>query len=305
LSSSMTSPIDVLTVELPQNKKIDRSKIKKGDKIEWHAGYRESGLIKEFEGEIFSISPKLPLEIVAKDYMYNLQGINLKNSLNKKTLKSFLKEYVSGNMEIKVDPLIENEKFSIKKGYRRSVVWTLLQLKKQKKVQSFFKGRTLHLQDPFKKFTAGTIAGLELDEFGDAYKIIEDNLQVQEEVETRIIVNSYNAKRGILYKGKYGESSWKRQKEYDIDGLSSNSECNKKAKKLYQETAGNSLLGSFTTFGYPSVSHSKFVKIKSIEEPTKNKNVFVKKVEKTFDAANATYRQIVHVGLISFKQENR
>ncbi|MEM7184528.1 MAG: hypothetical protein AAF518_26765, partial [Spirochaetota bacterium] len=46
LSSSMTSPIDVLTVELPQNKKIDRSKIKKGDKIEWHAGYRESGLIK-------------------------------------------------------------------------------------------------------------------------------------------------------------------------------------------------------------------------------------------------------------------
>lgn len=304
VSSSLYEPVDTMTIKLPLDRSFDRDKIKVGDSVEWEAGYEKYGLFHEFKGEITEISPKTsdskPLEIICKDMMYKAQKVIFKKNTYRKTLENVLGSVASSigipSEKVKIIPdSIKNKRVSIYSS-NKSIRWLLTSLKRYGYF-AFFRSGKLYC-----------VSITELSEFPEpsvfkiGFNVIEDKLINRYKTDIQVIVKSYNEKSGKIYEAKYPTKSKGESKEYVIDGLT-NSEARKRAKDLYIEIAGDGMRGSFITFGYPNVSHSEIIQIMDPFNQDRNKEIFIGKVVKTFNAERAQFRQEIFPDIINFKKD--
>ncbi len=179
--------------------------------------------------------------------------------------------------------------------HRKSIRWFLTDLKRYGYF-AFFRNNKLHCISPTEYDEADYKAP---SDFKIGFNIIEDKLINRIEGDVQVIVQSYNDKTGKVIEAKYPDKNKGQTKEYQIDGLSQ-SEALKRAKDLFKEIAGYGMRGSFSTFGFPNVYHSEIINIIDPFNTERNKQVFVGKVVKTFNAERAQYRQEIFPEIIDF-----
>ncbi|WP_061246730.1 hypothetical protein [Leptospira noguchii] len=295
LVSGRREPHSQLTIKLPKMKGYDSKAFKKGDLVRWWAwyeGYKES---LEFEGKIVSISPKMPLEIVCRDGMYDLQLKTVNFNIDKMTIPSIVNRCISAEDVIpKIDPTITSMRLSydiLTAGKRAAFV--LHRLKKYG-IDAFFRNNFLIVQNPTR-----ISAPAEKKVFQIGHNVIKDNLSTRESRPIKVKLRSYNIDTGRMQEATYTESGGE-ELIFDLDGISL-SELKKRAKEIYHEIAGTGLVGEFETFGAPSVQHSEIITFKDPDDKLRSKDIFVEKVVKTWSAKNATFRQVIHTAVVKFK----
>ncbi|UPY76746.1 late control protein [Leptospira weilii] len=295
LISGRKEPHAQLTIRLPKMKGYDSKAFKKGDLVRWWAwyeGYKES---LEFEGKIVSISPKMPLEIVCRDNMYDLQLKTVNFNIDKMTIPSIVNRCISAEDVIpKIDPTIASIRLSydiLTAGKRAAFV--LHRLKKYG-IDAFFRNSFLVVQNPTK-----IPAPAKKKVFQLGHNVIKDNLSTRESRPIQVKLRSYNIDTGKMQEATYTENGGE-ELIFDLDGISF-SELKKRAEEIYHEIAGTGLVGEFETFGVPSVQHSEIITFKDPDDKARSKDVFVDKVIKTWSAKNATFRQVIHPAVVKFK----
>ncbi|EKO53352.1 hypothetical protein LEP1GSC127_3470 [Leptospira kirschneri str. 200801925] len=137
LISGRKEPHAQLTIRLPKMKGYDSKAFKKGDLVRWWAWYEGYPETLEFEGKVVSISPKMPLEIVCRDGMYDLQLKTVNFHINKMTVASLVNRCVVGEVISKIDPAIANELVGDDLAAGRRVAFVLRRLAKQG-IDAFF-----------------------------------------------------------------------------------------------------------------------------------------------------------------------
>ncbi|MDI7213771.1 late control protein [Leptospira santarosai] len=293
LVSGRKEPHSQLTIKLPKMKGYDSKAFKKGDLVRWWAwyeGYKES---LEFEGKVVSISPKMPLEIVCRDGMYDLQLKTVNFHINKMTVGSLVNRCVGGEVNCNVDPAIANELVGDDLAAGRRVAFVLRRLAKQG-IDSFFRRGVLIVQNPTR-----ISAPKEKKIFQLGHNVIKDNLSTRENRPIKVKLRSYNIDTGRIQEATFTEHGGE-ELVFDLDGISY-SELKKRAKEIYHEIAGTGLVGDFETFGAPSVQHSEIITFKDPNDKDRSKDIFVDKVVKTWSAKNATFRQVIHTAVVKFK----
>ncbi|WP_016754620.1 hypothetical protein [Leptospira santarosai] len=295
LISGRKEPHSQLTIKLPKMKGYDNKAFKKGDLVRWWAwyeGYKES---LEFEGKIVSISPKMPLEIVCRDGMYDLQLKTVNFNIDKMTIPSIVNRCISAeNVIPKIDLAIASIRLSydILTAGRRSA-FVLHRLKKYG-IDAFFRNSFLVVQNPTK-----ISAPKEKKIFQLGHNVIKDNLSTRENRPVKVKLRSYNIDTGRMQEATYTETGGE-ELIFDLDGISY-SELKKRAEEIYHEIAGTGLVGEFETFGAPSVQHSEIITFVDPDDKARSKDIFVDKVVKTWSAKNATFRQVIHPAVVKFK----
>ncbi|QOI49355.1 late control protein [Leptospira interrogans] len=293
LVSGRREPHSQLTIRLPKMKGYDSKAFKKGDLVRWWAwyeGYKES---LEFEGKIVSISPKMPLEIVCRDGMYDLQLKTVNFHINKMTVASLVNRCVVGEVISKIDPAIANELVGDDLAAGRRVAFVLRRLAKYG-IDAFFRNNFLVVQNPTR-----ISAPAKKKVFQLGHNVIKDNLSTRESRPVKVKLRSYNIDTGRMQETTYTESGGE-ELIFDLDGISY-SELKKRAEEIYHEIAGTGLVGEFETFGAPSVQHSEIITFKDPDDELRSKDIFVDKVVKTWSAKNATFRQVIHPAVVKFK----
>ncbi|MDI7219501.1 late control protein [Leptospira santarosai] len=295
LVSGRKEPHSQLTIKLPKMKGYDSKAFKKGDLVRWWAwyeGYKES---LEFEGKVVSISPKMPLEIVCRDGMYDLQLKTVNFNIDKMTIPLIVNRCISAeNVIPKIDPTVASMRLSydiLTAGKRAAFV--LHRLKKYG-IDAFFRNSFLIVQNPTR-----ISAPKEKKIFQLGHNVIKDNLSTRENRPIKVKLRSYNIDTGRMQEATYTERGGE-ELVFDLDGISY-SELKKRAKEIYHEIAGTGLVGDFETFGAPSVQHSEIITFKDPDDKDRSKDIFVDKVVKTWSAKNATFRQIIHPAVVKFK----
>lgn len=138
LISGRKEPHSQLTIRLPKMKGYDNKAFKKGDLVQWWAWYEGYKEALEFEGKIISISPKMPLEIVCRDGMYDLQLKSVNFHINKMTVNSLVSRCVAGNVLYRIDPGVATELVSGDLAAGRRAAFVLRRLAKQG-IDAFFR----------------------------------------------------------------------------------------------------------------------------------------------------------------------
>lgn len=296
LSTSRNDPVDVLTIKLPKNRGVKKEDIKIDDEVVWKAGYYNYSKdgFEEFKGKVTEVSPRIPLEIVAKDRMYDCQRNTIKKNFNKTSLDTFLKAILPSGIDTDIQIDIKNTKISLQTN-QKTARWALWQLRIKYKIDSFFRSGKLVVQNPTLLKEPDKVKTFRID-----YNIIEDKLNSRLEKPIKVVLYSYDPDTGKINKGSYGSAS--EEKVFHIDGIKSK-DIKKRAEQIYMEIAGPGMTGSFVTFGHPSVQHSEIIRIEDLVEVERTKSVFVEKVVKTFSATNATYRQEIFPGIIDFRKD--
>jgi hypothetical protein len=288
LESSRKEPSDILRIYLPKYKGMKKNDIKYGDKVKWKAGYEESGLIEEFIGTVTKVSDTLPLEIVCKDYMHDLQLKRMKRNFASVTVRRLAK-LVAPKFKSIIQPSIAGKRKRNIYCNRKSSAWALEKLP----YDVFFRHGKLHIQAASDVKTTDNIKLFQI-----GFNIISDKIQTKSEQPIRVKVRSYDEKKGKFNqyifpkRWKTGEIIIK-----ELDGLEY-STVKKKAAQIWYQLAGKGLSGQFTTFGYPSVNHSEVILVVDPYEENRSSEAFVNKVIKTFDVQEATYRQEVYLKVV-------
>ncbi|WP_061230728.1 hypothetical protein [Leptospira weilii] len=293
LISGRKEPHSQLTIKLPKIKGFDKDSIKKNDIVQWWTWYEGYPETLEFEGKVVSISPKMPLEIVCRDGMYDLQLKTVNFHINKMTVSSLVNRCVGGEVISKIDPAIASELVGDDLAAGRRVAFVLRRLAKQG-IDAFFRRGVLIVQNPTRISPPAKKKVFQL-----GHNVIKDNLSTRESRPIQVKLRSYNIDTGKMQEATYTENGGE-ELIFDLDGISF-SELKKRAEEIYHEIAGTGLVGEFETFGVPSVQHSEIITFKDPDDKARSKDVFVDKVIKTWSAKNATFRQIIHPAVVKFK----
>ncbi|OMI16491.1 hypothetical protein [Leptospira weilii] len=293
LISGRKEPHSQLTIKLPKIKGFDKDSIKKNDIVQWWTWYEGYPETLEFEGKVVSMSPKMPLEIVCRDGMYDLQLKTVNFHINKMTVSSLVNRCVGGEVISKIDPAIASELVGDDLAAGRRVAFVLRRLAKQG-IDAFFRRGVLIVQNPTRISPPAKKKVFQL-----GHNVIKDNLSTRESRPIQVKLRSYNIDTGKMQEATYTENGGE-ELIFDLDGISF-SELKKRAEEIYHEIAGTGLVGEFETFGVPSVQHSEIITFKDPDDKARSKDVFVDKVIKTWSAKNATFRQIIHPAVVKFK----
>ncbi|EMF79558.1 hypothetical protein LEP1GSC188_0015 [Leptospira weilii serovar Topaz str. LT2116] len=293
LVSGRREPHSQLTIKLPKIKGLEKDSIKKNDIVHWWTWYEGYPETLEFEGKVVSVSPKMPLEIVCRDGMYDLQLKTVNFHINRMTVSSLVNRCIGGEVISKIDTAIANELVGDDLAAGRRVAFVLRRLAKQG-IDAFFRRGVLIVQNPTR---VSAPAKKKIFQLG--HNVIKDNLSTRESRPIQVKLRSYNIDTGRMQEATYTESGGE-ELVFDLDGISL-SELKKRAEEIYHEIAGTGLVGEFETFGVPSVQHSEIITFKDPDDKTRSKDVFVDKVVKTWSAKNATFRQIIHTAVVKFK----
>lgn len=291
--SGRKEPHAQLTIRLPKMKGYDNKAFRKGDLVQWWAWYEGYPETLEFEGKVVSISPKMPLEIVCRDSMYDLQLKTVNFHINRMTVASLVSRCIRGEAIYKIDPAIANELVGDDLTAGRRVSFVLRRLTKQG-IDSFFRRGVLILQNPTR---ISAPARKKIFQLG--HNVIKDNLSTRESRPVTVKLRSYNIDTGRMQEATFTEHGGE-ELVFDLDGISY-SELKKRAEEIYHEIAGTGLVGDFETFGAPSVQHSEIIKFVDPDDEARSKDIFVDKVIKTWSAKNATFRQVIYPAVVKFK----
>ncbi|WP_061235095.1 hypothetical protein [Leptospira weilii] len=293
LVSGRKEPHSQLTIKLPKIKGFDKDSIKKNDIVQWWTWYEGYPETLEFEGKVVSVSPKMPLEIVCRDGMYDLQLKTANFHVNKMTVSSLVNRCVGGEVISKIDTAIANELVGEDLAAGRRVAFVLRRLAKQG-IDVFFRRGVLVVQNPTRIPPPAKKKVFQL-----GHNVIKDNLSTRESRPIQVKLRSYNIDTGRMQEATYTENGGE-ELVFDLDGISL-SELKKRAEEIYHEIAGTGLVGEFETFGVPSVQHSEIITFVDPDDKLRSKDIFVDKVIKTWSAKNATFRQIIHPAVVKFK----
>jgi hypothetical protein len=290
LISSRETNSDTLIVQFPRWNGFSKSKLEKGMKVEWKAGYKETGLVSEFSGVITEISSKETTKIICRDKLYELQNQTMKRNLSGSLQKCIpeiypdfqIQEGLSANLNIQ--------------SYNRSKAWALRQLQTQG-IDSFFRFGKLQIQKP-----ALLSVKEDILKFEKGFNIIDDEVSLRMNRPVMVKLLSYDPSQGTYSTGVFGQKGGE-EKVFELDGIPSK-DITKRAEQIFKEIAGIGLKGNFLTFGHPSVKHSEIIWFRDPKEPDRNKAAFVTKVEKNFNFSGASYRQRIHLDIVEFQINN-
>ncbi|WP_167882683.1 late control protein [Leptospira licerasiae] len=293
LVSGRNEPSSQLTIKLPKLKGWTRESVKKGDLVQWYAWYEGYSESLEFEGTVVSVSPKLPLEIVCRDGMFDLQLKTINFNVDNMTVSSLINRCILPGTLTKIDPSVASMRVSYDittEGRRASYVLTRL---KKYGIDAFFRKGILHVQSPTKLTIPPKPKRFRL-----THNVIKDNLSTREARDVTVKLRSYNKDSGRMQQITYTEAKGE-EIVFDIDGISY-SELLKRAKEIYHEIAGKGLVGDFETFGAPSVQHSEIIRFEDPNDKERTKEIFVEKVVKTWSAQSAQFRQLIYPAVVKF-----
>lgn len=312
LKSSRKIPVDTLKIQLPKYKNLKKDSIKRYDKVRWLAGYSRYGIFPEFAGYVLDVSPRQPFEINCVDPMHFCQKQQMKRNYSKTPILQFLNDCI--HPEIKSDISIEIVDPEIASTVNitcanRSARYALSQLSTKYGVDVFFIDFTMVIQKAYihtnikrkkkgrrsSQSTDNTSVAepAEIPKFIFNYNIISDTLVPRENKEFKIMVRGENLDTGLTYKATYPSSGKGEIIYQDIDELDFRL-ASERAKEIYNEKCGSGFNGNFTTFGYPSVTHSQVIDVIDQEDETRTAKTFVNEVIKTYGTNG--YRQEIHPG---------
>lgn len=315
LESSREIPSSSLKVRIQTRNNEDAYDLKQGDSVIWKAGYKKKGdllieLTEEFRGVITEITPSRPLEFIARDNMFFLSLKKMNKNLPALPIGAYAQRLLSESEVsaiVKVDPSVASKIVSenIVGHSARYALWKLRDPKYGCDV--YFKGNFLYIENQYDKkekepdamfafnhtIISSSLAGRGFkSDFGkkktsqaSMIKRLGDDLLVE--------IVSEDTKTGLVRTAKHGKGTNK--KIYYIDNLSAN-DISKKAKEIFEELTGEGFTGNFVTFGYPSVTANDVIHIEYPDNEQMSGNCIVEKVVKTYDAGNATYRQVIYPG---------
>jgi hypothetical protein len=288
LESARTVPVDILKIYLPKIKGYDKSMINVDDAVSWASGYTQYGMVTEFEGTVYDVSPKQPLEITCKDEMHKLQKKFIQQNFYNVTIQQFLSSVAPGYTVVYHDNC-DSIFIRVHETRGRSAAWALDMLK-YSKINIFFRGKTLHVVRPYH-----LRAPEKPKKFKVNFNIIEDNIASRSEKKQKIKVISYDPDSGKPNDGTYGVTG--DEKIIQIDGLDTKG-CKEKAEEIWKEQCGEGLSGDFVTFGFPSVQKAEYIQVIDDQDKLRTREAFVDSVKKIYDAENASYRQTIELAVV-------
>ena len=252
-----------LSVMFRNNDLLERvkliDKIKEGDKVTINLGYNDKN-VKEFEGYIKRINPKIPLELEIEDSMYLLRKIRLNKNFKKAQVREVL-QYITDELHVQQGvrfvlqpieqmPAMEVYNFFMREGCDGIAALQALQdvtvvlqcyLTEIKGVKTLYCGFMYGLKKQTIKyvFNRNTISLDELKYNQPAIRSFR--------VEVRV-VNSAGKVKKYQFFDKHGEF-----KRYEMQGDYSEESVKKYAEGRLQWLQAVGYKGAFTTFLIPSV----------------------------------------------------
>lgn len=246
------------------------------------------------------------IEVIAKDEMYSLNFVDMEKNYEHVPFSQVFSDIqrIGQIDEIKkaYDPASVNPSGNaMLPGVAGRSVAHLLRLLNQKSTKNclgldvYFRGSTLYLKDPSDQ---NYQEGKQIPIFIFGQNIISDELSQRPGKKVQIKIRGYDIKSGSYVIGHYpaAKPSGGSVLTFDVDEVRSVREANAKAKDVWQEVAGRGYTGSFTTFGFPRVLQSNLCIIADPDDKNRTMACVVDRVDKIYDAANATFRQKVYPG---------
>ncbi|MBE7439130.1 MAG: hypothetical protein HS115_11785 [Spirochaetales bacterium] len=296
LDSSRNTPTDTLTVKLPRYRNLKKDQIKPGQPVRWSAGYKQTGLFPEFQGKVFKVQPREPIEFECRDDMSGLAATRLQSNFYLAPLADVIGRCAAGiPSEIRVaSPL----PISIR-CQGKSARFALWELRRVYGYDCYFQSGRLIVEDgaqPTEQSMRFVIPArdpaLRSNNYSGVSFIIEDQLELAGSTRSvRITVESEDRKTGVVQRASAGAGT--EEIKIVADGLTG-AALQKRAQAALAATQG-SFSGSFKTFGSPPLAHSMQIQITDENEPARSGLARVDRVVKTFSGEQGSYRQEVHV----------
>jgi hypothetical protein len=297
LDSSRNTPTDTLTVKLPRYKNLKKEQIKVGAPVRWSAGYRQSGIFPEFEGRVFKVQPREPIEFECRDDMSSLAARRMQTNFYNAPLADVMGRAAAG---LAADIRVQSPVPITLRCMGKSARFVLWELRRIYGYDCYFKNNRLVVEEsgqaPGEAALRFVIPAndprLRSSSYSGAALILEDQLELTSAPRNiRVVVESEDPKTGVKQMATYGAGT--EEVRYIADGLTGAALQNR-ARALYGNAQG-SFSGSFKTLGAPPVTHSMTIQIQDENEPERSGMASVERVVKTFSGESATYRQEIHV----------
>lgn len=273
VNTSWKNQTATASMMLPSNLKLDKDKIlnqiSTGDKVVIQTGYK-GRLNTIFIGYISDISPKVPIEILCEDEMYQLKKMTISKSGRNAKVVPLLKELFP-NYEI--DALdVELGNYRIDKLNGAQV---LKLLKDNFGLHSFFRERKLIVGRMHNAETANEVS-FQLD-----YDIAEDNLVFKRKEDIKLKVEAISNNRdGSKTTVTVGDEDGE-QRTLNFYQLSK-SELQANAERDLEKLKYDGYRGNFTAFGEPFVRHGDIVELHKEEDSDKTGKYWVEEVNYEF-----------------------
>lgn len=299
LDSSRNTPTDTLTVKLSRYRNFRKEQIKVGTPVRWSAGYRQVGMFPEFEGRVFKVQPREPIEFECRDDMSSLSAQRLITNFYNAPLADVIARAAPGlPSEIRVEAPVPVTIRCAGKSAR----FALWELRRIYGYDCYFRNQRLIVEEsgrpggePALRFiVVASDPKLRSNQYSGVSFIIEDQLELASvggQRNIRVVVESEDPRTGVKQIATYGTGT--QEVRYIADGLTGAALQNR-ARALYGNAQG-SFSGSFKTFGAPPVAHSMTIQIQDENEPERSGMATVDRVVKTFSGESASYRQEIHV----------
>lgn len=297
LDTSRNTPTDTLVVKLPRYRNLKKEQIKVGAPVRWSAGYTQSGIFLEFEGRVFKVQPREPIEFECRDDMSSLAGRRMQTNFYNAPLADVLGRAAAGlPTEIRVESPVPITMRCLGKTCR-FVLW---ELRRIYGYDCYFKNNRLVVEESGQAPTEAALRfvipasdpRLRSSNYNGAALILEDQLELKIPAKNvRIMVESEDPRTGVKQMGSFGAGT--ETVKVIADGLTGAALQNR-ARALHAAAQG-SFSGSFKTLGAPPVAHSMTIQIQDENEPERSGMANVDRVVKTFSGEAATYRQEIHV----------
>lgn len=180
-------------------------------------------------------------------------------------------------------------------------------------VDSYFRGKKLLIRDPNDTMFADQTetGGRQYPTFVEGDNVIEADLSPRAAEFIQVEARWYNQETGQYVTETYPKPGMRayedakiafsgtdpRTMTFDINGDGSDQPPNllKEAENIYARIAGDGLVGSFSTFGYPPVHRGDLI-IYAGTDPERQKAVIIDRVVKEYDAEHAKFRQEISPG---------
>lgn len=272
--SNQLNPIDLDVHQISKH-------FKPSDKVEIKLGYNNE-LFTVFTGYVTQIRPKVPLEIICEDEMWQLKQSNIIDSGKEQTLVNLLQKHFKQYQISALD--VELGKYYID---NISGAKLLESLKSDFGLYSFFRNQTLVVGRRYDKENAKNHT------FKLEYNVVKDDLEFKTANQVKIKIRAIsNNSDGTKTEIEIGEPNGD-TRSLNFYNLSE-TELRAAAEREKERLIYDGWRGKFQAFGNPLVRHGDIVELIHATESDKTGRYWVDKVKYKFGVQG--YRQEITLG---------
>lgn len=276
---------DKATITLARNvKDFDKHKVKdlfvSGRAVEIQLGYNGDN-ITEFTGYIVKASADMPIKIELEDEMWKLKQTAVNISTRSMKLGDFVKEIIRGSKNIDA----AEWQMPPQRHSNTTVAKVLEYLKKEYKLFSYFKGKTL------------VVGKIYDDDKGDPIPVQlefskRNALTYRKKEDVKIKIRAVSTLRtGQKLEAVVGDDNGAEQ-QLAYYGIEVKAELEKAAQRDYELYKKDGFDGSLTVFGRPAIHHGEKVGLTSTVYPDRNGTYYVDAVTVDWNAGGGYSREL-------------